>query len=116
MTGKQLVAKNYLADVEIDRSPASIPQASHGGSLRQEQGQVMSGRRRGKALIQLMYFVLRAWLALTTPCLAQTQAGLGSERPESASRADGGISGDHLNLVAVPVTAKIYLCRCRSAS
>jgi hypothetical protein len=70
-----------------------------------KQGQVMSGRRRGKALIRLMYFVLRAWLALTTPCVAQTQDG--SERPEFASRADGGISGDHLNLVTIPVTAKI---------
>jgi hypothetical protein len=28
--------KFYLADVEIDRSPASMPKASHVGSLRQE--------------------------------------------------------------------------------
>ena len=69
----------------------------------------MSGCRRGKALIHLMYFVLRSWLALTTPCVAQTQDGLGSERPEFASRAAGGISGDHLNLVTVPVTAIILV-------
>ncbi len=41
----------------------------------------MSGRRSGRTLIQLLYFVARAWLALTTPCVAQTadsHAGAGT--------------------------------------
>lgn len=41
----------------------------------------MSGRRSGKALIQLLYFVARAWLALTTPCGAETAGS----RPQAAA-------------------------------
>jgi hypothetical protein len=75
-----------------------------------KQGQVMSGRRRAKALIHLMYFVFRAWLALTTPCVAQTHDGLGSERLEFASRADGGNSGDYLHVVTAKILAPLSIC------
>jgi hypothetical protein len=75
-----------------------------------KQGQVMNGRRRGKALIHLMYFVLRTWLALTTPCVAQTPDRLGSERPEFASRPDGGVSGDYLNLVTTKNFSPLSIC------
>jgi hypothetical protein len=75
-----------------------------------KQGQLMSGRRRAKALIHLMYFAFRAWLALTTPCVAQTYDGLGSECPEFASRADGGNSGDFLHVVTAKILAPLSNC------
>ncbi len=54
----------------------------------------MSGRRSGRTLIQLLYFVARAWLALTTPCVAQTadsHAGAGTSVSHDVTTIPGGI-------------------------
>lgn len=51
----------------------------------------MSGHRGARAAIQTLYLVARAWLALTTPCGAQTegahlQGGVAVERQLVATR------------------------------
>jgi hypothetical protein len=64
----------------------------------------MSGRRGVKAFIQLLYFVARAWLALTTPCTAQVGEGLASPQMELG----GGAQGDQLSRATTPAAQKNF--------
>ncbi len=70
----------------------------------------MSCRRTGKALIQLLYFVARAWIALTTPCVAQSQDGLASGITTFARCIDCGIRDDDAPADANPTSPEKIFC------
>ena len=74
----------------------------------------MRSHRDCKSLIHLLYFVIRAWLALTTPCVAETLDNLGSGSTQVRGRLDDAILSDKSNW-AITDDPKEFPCRCRSA-
>jgi hypothetical protein len=69
----------------------------------------MRSRRDCKTLIHLLYFVIRAWLALTTPCVAETSDSLGSGSTEIRGRLDDAILSDKSNWATTDDPKRIYL-------